>query len=500
MSPTSTVVSRLGAAVVDDSQSLEELCQTSSVFKNVKTQNDVACLEFCCKKFLQASRNLVKEKKEKFRDGVHIQIQLRKPNILGTTDSACGLPLILRISPNLTVYGLRKLLAKRFSHVMNYGDNDILSSEISKEEKCDGERSSIEESASGESLGFLEECSKELRLFRQVPITCERNFPTAYPSYSSKSGSYRRLGSISDTKTSSIGSQHNAFAMPGDEDEQQTVLDHVGKEGKVQIHFPSKESFNDQKWERHDCLKHKMDGDGKNSTISVLDCIREYCQMEQLEDSEMWYCNKCKEHVCAWKQFHLYRTPPILIIHLKRFHYSPLTHRRDKIDLLVDFPLRGLDLTNEVMNSEDGKEPIYDCYAVSNHFGGLGGGHYTAYALNDEGEWCNFDDSRVTKNIDESEVISSAAYVLYYRRRDVKMDDEVWVDRPMPPSSLVPSTVSSITSTRGGMDIEGEVGVSNGNIVESDMMTNSDGGTLPLIPSADISDIAEGEDMDTSSI
>jgi len=288
--------------------------------------------------------------------------------------------------------------------------------------------------------------------------------------------------------------------MPGDEDEQQTVLDHVGKEGKVQIHFPSKESFNDQKWERHDCLKHTMDGDGKNGTISVLDCIREYCQMEQLEDSEMWYCNKCKEHVCAWKQFHLYRTPPILIIHLKRFHYSPLTHRRDKIDLLVDFPLRGLDLTNEVMNSEDGKEPIYDCYAVSNHFGGLGGGHYTAYALNDEGEWCNFDDSRVTKNIDESEVISSAAYVLYYRRRDVKMDDEVWVDRPMPPSSLVPSTVSSITSTRGGMDIEGEVGVSNGNIVESDMMTNSDGGTLPLIHSADISDIAEGEDMDTSSI
>jgi ubiquitin C-terminal hydrolase len=26
--------------------------------------------------------------------------------------------------------------------------------------------------------------------------------------------------------------------------------------------------------------------------------------------------------------------------------------------------------------------PIYDLYAISNHYGGLGGGHYTAYAKN----------------------------------------------------------------------------------------------------------------------
>ena len=26
------------------------------------------------------------------------------------------------------------------------------------------------------------------------------------------------------------------------------------------------------------------------------------------------------------------------------------------------------------------KAPLYDLYAVSNHFGGVGGGHYTAYA------------------------------------------------------------------------------------------------------------------------
>lgn len=32
------------------------------------------------------------------------------------------------------------------------------------------------------------------------------------------------------------------------------------------------------------------------------------------------------------------------------------------------------------------EEPIYELYAVSNHYGGLGGGHYTAYAKNN-GKW-----------------------------------------------------------------------------------------------------------------
>jgi ubiquitin carboxyl-terminal hydrolase 4/11/15 len=133
----------------------------------------------------------------------------------------------------------------------------------------------------------------------------------------------------------------------------------------------------------------------------------------------MWYCNKCKEHVRAWKQFHLYRTPPILIVHLKRFHYSASTHRRDKIDALIDFPLANLDLTSEVMHWSDSEKPIYDCYAVSNHYGGLGGGHYTAYALSDDGKWCHYDDSRVSTDIDPKEVVSNAAYVLYYKRRDL---------------------------------------------------------------------------------
>jgi ubiquitin carboxyl-terminal hydrolase 4/11/15 len=154
--------------------------------------------------------------------------------------------------------------------------------------------------------------------------------------------------------------------------------------------------------------------------------------MEQLEETEMWYCNRCKEHVRAWKQFHLYRAPPILIIHLKRFQYSATTHRRDKINIFIDFPLEGLDLSEHVMHWTDAEKPVYDCYAVSNHFGGLGGGHYTAYALNDDGVWCHYDDSRVTTHVDPKEVVSSSAYVLYYRRKDVPVGEDFVLNMTTP--------------------------------------------------------------------
>lgn len=487
MSPTSTVVSKFGATAVDDSQSLEEICAMNSMFQNVKSAEDVASLEVCRNKFYQATMNMAKQKKMQNKDGAIIQISIRKPGLLHRSDNANATPMILRIPTSLTVYGLRKILADRFAHVLNFGDHTLPStiSEDSKEEKCS--TPSTDEKMMENSVGMLDDCSEALRLLRQVPLTCERKSASSYTSYS-KTPTYRKLGSIATADgTSLVAHKETSFCQPRDEDEQEFVVEHVGNRGKVQVHFPTKECFDEMKWQKHEIAKHE--NSEKSDSISVLDCIRKYCQIEQLEESEMWYCNKCKEHVRAWKQFHLYRTPPILIVHLKRFHYSPITHRRDKIDLLVDFPLKNLDLRNEVMhwNQDGDDEPIYDCYAVSNHFGGLGGGHYTAYALNDEGEWCNFDDSRVTKNVDESEVVSSAAYVLYYRRRDVKVEDEVWTDRPMPSYSAIPSAVSSIAS--GQMDIEGNDHVGDSG---SDMFTTS----TPPGSLADVTDAAEDEIMD----
>lgn len=47
---------------------------------------------------------------------------------------------------------------------------------------------------------------------------------------------------------------------------------------------------------------------------------------------------------------------------------------------LVDFPLTDLNMHDWVLNDKPEEPYFYDLIAVSNHFGGLGGGHYTAYA------------------------------------------------------------------------------------------------------------------------
>lgn len=61
----------------------------------------------------------------------------------------------------------------------------------------------------------------------------------------------------------------------------------------------------------------------------------------------------------------------------------------------------------------------YELYAVSNHYGSLAFGHYTAYAKNYEtGKWYDFNDSSVSELDSPNEVVSSAAYVLYYIRKD----------------------------------------------------------------------------------
>ncbi|KAJ2595068.1 hypothetical protein GGF39_003969 [Coemansia sp. RSA 1721] len=150
-------------------------------------------------------------------------------------------------------------------------------------------------------------------------------------------------------------------------------------------------------------------------TPTLQECLSEFTRPEQLGAEDPWYCSKCQEHQQATKKFDLWQVPDVLVVHLKRFHHSRAW--RDKIDALVDFPLTGLDLTDVVASKPD-KQLVYDLFAVCNHYGGLGGGHYTAYAQSPEdGEWYDFNDSHVSRVHNAEDVKTSAAYMLFYRRR-----------------------------------------------------------------------------------
>ncbi|KAF2150578.1 UCH-domain-containing protein [Myriangium duriaei CBS 260.36] len=153
----------------------------------------------------------------------------------------------------------------------------------------------------------------------------------------------------------------------------------------------------------------------KRDGVSLEDCFAETSKTETLSEENAWYCNRCKELRRADKTLMIWSAPDILVVHLKRF--SGERYRRDKVDVLVDFPLEGLDLSSRVDCREDGKEYIYDLFAVDNHYGGLGGGHYTAYAKNFfNGKWYDFNDSFVSEQ-GGKDVVTPAAYLLFYRRR-----------------------------------------------------------------------------------
>ncbi len=127
----------------------------------------------------------------------------------------------------------------------------------------------------------------------------------------------------------------------------------------------------------------------KKDGVSLADCLDEFERPEVLSENDAWYCPRCKEHRRASKTFELWKAPDILVVHLKRF--SAQGRLRDKLDVRVDFPIEGLDLTERVAVHEGGKDLVYDLVAVDNHYGGLGGGHYTAFARNFvDGNWYEY--------------------------------------------------------------------------------------------------------------
>ncbi|KAM3143639.1 hypothetical protein pb186bvf_004401, partial [Paramecium bursaria] len=176
---------------------------------------------------------------------------------------------------------------------------------------------------------------------------------------------------------------------------------------------------------RSECLKlnrcadsefNNIDQPQKQNQCNLFDCLQQFCQEEILGQEDQWYCSKCKQHKRASKKMEIYKAPNILILHLKRFRssrsYGYFMSGSSKLSVYVDFPVSQFDINNFVLDKS--KSYVYDLFAVSNHYGGLGGGHYTAYAKSsNDNRWYDFNDASVRDL--KSSPQSDAAYVLFYR-------------------------------------------------------------------------------------
>ena len=150
--------------------------------------------------------------------------------------------------------------------------------------------------------------------------------------------------------------------------------------------------------------------------INLDHCLQYFTEEECLEEGNEWYCDKCKRRVMASKKIELFYLPRILCICLTRFLKSGRYFGYTKNDELVEFPLENLNMS-KYMCGPDKNYSKYDLFAVSQHYGGMGGGHYTAVCKNIDGKWYEYDDESCS-SISQNQVITEAAYVLFYRRKD----------------------------------------------------------------------------------
>lgn len=171
----------------------------------------------------------------------------------------------------------------------------------------------------------------------------------------------------------------------------------------------------------HETVRQKGGRAGQGG-ITLDDCFRNFTKPETLDQANLWYCSKCKEHRQARKTMEIWKLPDVLILSLKRFEYRNEI-LRDKLDAFVDFPLTDLDMAPYCLEKADDGHLEYDLYAVSNHYGSMGFGHYTAFAKSwrdGNGEkfpgWYSFDDSHVSP-VMAQQVKTNAAYILFYKRK-----------------------------------------------------------------------------------
>jgi len=157
--------------------------------------------------------------------------------------------------------------------------------------------------------------------------------------------------------------------------------------------------------------------------ISLEKCFNEFSKEEKLDNDNLWNCPNCNERLQANKKIELYNLPKILIIHLKRFNNNK------KINSLIDFPIKDLDLDKYISKEKDKdennkymSETKYDLFGVVNHYGSLEYGHYTSFCKNQHNSnWYEYND-RIVNEIqiekEEETIVNPNAYILFYRQQN----------------------------------------------------------------------------------
>lgn len=146
-------------------------------------------------------------------------------------------------------------------------------------------------------------------------------------------------------------------------------------------------------------------------SCSITSCLDKFSEVEKLSGENKWFCPNCKQDRDAVRRISIWRLPPMLLIHLKRFSFSG--RWGDKLQTNVSYPTTNLDMNKFVIGPK--KENSFNLYAVSHHHGAtMDSGHYVATCKNPtDSNWYKYDDHEVSKTCVPS---GASSYILCYTR------------------------------------------------------------------------------------
>ena len=145
-------------------------------------------------------------------------------------------------------------------------------------------------------------------------------------------------------------------------------------------------------------------------TIPIEQCLNNFSDDSILDSKNKWLCPNCNELVEATLNQNIWTLPKNLIIQLKRFIQDKDKFYKSEIN--IRYP-KILNLKQFIKSNNN--EPLnFQLYAINEHNGNLGNGHYTSkiYCKN---KWSSFNDS-IVSSCSENHVHSQSAYLLFYER------------------------------------------------------------------------------------
>ena len=154
-----------------------------------------------------------------------------------------------------------------------------------------------------------------------------------------------------------------------------------------------------------------------DNATNINECLELFTKEEKMDKHNMIKCDFCGRYNKSIKQTKLWKLPKILIIQLKRFRMNNYGVITQKIINKIEYPINNFKINN---NNND----VYDLYATNNHhsighFNSINFGHYTTNVINRfDNKWYTFDDSKELKELDEDNLVTKNAYMLFYIRKD----------------------------------------------------------------------------------